>query len=349
MRWLTEIRELVPCALIDGRGWDRLLQRAGDLPGASYCGFEFRLGAARPAADFFVVVVPGQALAEHYVRQAEAAPRGSSAAALARYLVQLRDPETAPRWVAGTMLEYEVAETAEERRAAPGVFLKVRLERELAHAHRRRWSPSELTATVARAVGWTENRGEQQAAARVFAALPAGSEVAHIGALPDRAPRAVRLVIQGVAHAEVTHLLERLGWSGCLHTARAVLADLRDLLPRFRLSVDVGAGARGVLPRLGLELYHAGEWGLEMDSWLTTGRGEWRPVVERLAARGWCLPAKAQGLLAWCALDRLYDRRGVHLLYRGINHVKLTIEEDNVVQAKAYAGVAFVRLADQRS
>lgn len=347
MRWLPEIRTLVPPALIDAPGWNRLLRRVGDLPGepdASRCGFEFRLGEARAAADFFVVMAPGQALAEHYVRQAEAAPPGSPLAALGRYLVQLGDPATAPRWVAGTMLEYDVA-AAEAGHSAPGVFLRVRRTRACGRAQR--WSPRELAATVARAAGWEQDRGEQEAVERVCAALPAGGDVAHVGALPGRSPRAVRLVLHGVGHAQVTRLLERLAWAGSLRTVQAVLAGLRELLPRFWLSVDVSAG--GVSPRLGLELYHAGQGDRELDGWWTTGRGEWRPVVERLVERGWCLPAKARGLLAWCALDRIYDRRAVYLVYKGINHVKLTLEHDGAVRAKAYAGAALSRLGDRRA
>ena len=81
------------------------------------------------------------------------------------------------------------------------------------------------------------------------------------------------------------------------------------------------------------------------DSWLTTGRSDWRPIVERLARRGWCLAAKARGLLEWCALDRMYDRRGVFLVYKGINHVKLTVTDAGVA-AKAYAGVTCFPMQD---
>jgi len=347
MNWLPEIRTLIPGALIDGPGWNRLLRRVGALPGepdGSRCGFEFRLGEARAAADFTVVVAPGRALAEHYVRQAEAAPPDSPAAALGRFLVELGKPATAPRWVAGTLLEYDVV-TAEPGHPAPGVFLRVRRASERG-GRAQRCSPRELAATVARAVGRRQDRGEQQAVERVCAALPAGGEVAHVGAMPGRSPRAVRLVLHGVGHAQIAHLLERLEWAGSIRTAQAALADLRELLPRFWLSVDVSAG--GVAPRLGLELFRAGQGDRQLEGWWTTGRGDWRPAVERLVERGWCLPAKARGLLAWCALDRVYDRRAVYLVYKGINHVKLTLEGD-AVQAKAYAGAALSRLTDQRA
>ena len=118
---------------------------------------------------------------------------------------------------------------------------------------------------------------------------------------------------------------ERLDRHGSVRAVTEVLADLGEVLPRVWLSVDVAA--EGLLPRLGLELHRAGEWGNEPDRWLTTGRSDWRPVVERLVHRGWCLAAKAQGLMEWCALDKMYDRRGVFLVYKGLNHVKLTVTD----------------------
>ena len=119
-------------------------------------------------------------------------------------------------------------------------------------------------------------------------------------------------MIQEIGHDEVAGVLERWDRCGPVCPATEILADLGEVLPRFRLAVDVAAG--GLLLRLGLELCHAGSWSDGMDSWLATGRSDWRPVVERLARGGWCLPAKARGLREWSALDKMYDRRGVFLV-----------------------------------
>ena len=121
--------------------------------------------------------------------------------------------------------------------------------------------------------------------ARVLAALPPGGRVAHVGAFPNRAPRAVRLVVQGVGYDEIA------GGAGAVGPPR--VGPRGDggpgrprggVAPGVWLSVDVAAA--GLLPRLGLELHRAGEWGNEPDRWLTTGRSDWRPVVERLVHRG---------------------------------------------------------------
>ena len=337
---LTELlRPLVPRALLDGPGWDRWLACVAELPevgSAASLGCELRLGEHTPAADLFLVVRPGGPLARHFIRRGEAARPGSAAAALARYLVEIGQADsTLHDCIEGTMLEYDLAETPAVRRPDPGVFLKVRLA-EPPEPHER---PRPLPiAVLAGAVGWTDDGELRRWVDRVLEALPPDGRVAHVGALPDRAPRAVRLVVQGIGRDEIGGVLERLGRHGSIRLATEVLTDLGEVLPRFRLAVD--AAAEGLLPRIGLELYHAGSWSGERNGWLITGRSDWRPVVERLERRGWCLPAKAKGLLEWCALDRMFDRRGVFLVFKGINHVKLTVTNGQAA-AKAYAGMAW--------
>ena len=152
------------------------------------------------------------------------------------------------------------------------MFLKVRLAEEPGrHDH-----PQPLPiAALAGAVGWTDDGEVRRSVARMLAALPPGGRVAHVGALPGRAPRAVRLVVQGIGHDEIAGVLERLGWRGSICAVTEILTDLGEVLPRFRLAVDVAA-ARGCCPGsawIGLELYHAGEWGNEPDSWLVTRDG----------------------------------------------------------------------------
>ena len=329
------LRPLIPRALLDGPGWDRLLAAVTALPDAglgTFFGCEFRLGEEPPAADLGVVVRPGSALARHYVRRGEAAPRGSPAAALGRLFARLGQADPALRAaVAGSMLEYDLI--APPAAPEPGVFLKL----PPAAASEPHGRPQRVPiAALAGAVGWTEAGPEQRAAAQALAALPSPARVAQIGAMPSRQPRAVRLVIQELERGELAGVLERWGRREAIGPSAEVLSHFDEILPRFRLAVDVTAA--GLLPRIGVELYHAGSWSEGPDGWLRTGRSDWRPVVERLAQRGWCLPAKAQGLLDWCALDRRYDRRGVFLVYKGINHVKLTLTAAGI-DAKAYAGL----------
>ena len=342
---LEEIRAFIPRELIGEPEWGHLLRRVGGLPAegvASSCGFEFRLDVAAPASDFFVVVRPGEPLAHHYIRQGTADGADATAAALARHLVRM-DPDiehltpgaSVAGWNNGMTLEYDVAEVAGN--PAPGVFLKMRLtgsqqRRAPHHCH-----PRTAADGIAAAVGWEPDEEERRAVERAFGALPAGSEIAHIGGLPGRRPRAVRLLVQRVGRTEVSDFLERLRWPGAADGVVSVLNDFGELYRRFRLAVDISA--RGTMPRLGVEMFVGDDWYRE-DDWLKTDIGQWRQMVELLEARGWCLPDKARGLLAWPGLQQLYGTRGTHLLYMGINHVKLLIEH-GAVRAKAYTGLHY--------
>ena len=42
-------------------------------------------------------------------------------------------------------------------------------------------------------------------------------------------------------------------------------------------------------------------------------------------------------------IERLFEEKGMSILYKGINHFKLSIEGD-AVEAKAYAALAYFRL-----
>ena len=339
---LEEIRAFVPCELIGDSEWYRLLGRVGGLPEegvASSCGFEFRLDVASPAADLFVVIRPGEPLAHYYIRQGTADGADAAAAALARHLVRM-DPEVGPSrgdsvagWNDGMTLEYDVAEVVGN--PAPGVFLRLRLAHSPERKDPHHCHPRTAAAGIAAAVGWEPDEEERRAVERAFGALPAGSEVAHIGGLPGRRPRAVRLLVQRIERTEVPDFLERVQWPGAAGGVVMVLNDFGDIYRRFRLSVDLSA--RGTAPRLGVEMFVGDDWDRE-DDWLKTDIGQWRPMVERLEARGWCLPEKARGLLAWPGGRQLYGTRGVYLLYMGINHVKLLIEH-GAIRAKAYTGL----------
>lgn len=342
---LEEIRTFIPRELIGDSEWGRLLGRVGGLPAegvASSCGFEFRLDAASPAADFFVVIRPGgKPLARHYIRQGMADGADATAAALARYLVRMEPgtgrsrSDSVADWNNGMTLEYDVAEVVGD--PAPGVFLRLRLTHSPERKSPHHCHPRTAAAGIAAAVGWEPDEEEQRAVEKAFGALPAGSEVAHIGGLPGRRPRAVRLLVQRIARTEVPEFLERAQWPGAVDDVVMVLDDFGELYRRFRLSVDVSA--RGTAPRLGVEMFVGDNWDRE-DDWLKTDIGQWRPMVQRLEAHGWCLPEKARGLLAWPRLRQLYGAKGVHLLYMGINHVKLLIEH-GAIRAKAYTGLHY--------
>ena len=344
---LRGLRPLFPASLLDGGGWTRLLERAAELPAAVavFFGFEFRLGDADPAADVCVPVASDVAaaatrelpLTRRFIREAHGGARlPPSRAALARCVAEFGRPDSAPAgWAQGVLLEYDVIASGAGG-STPGIYFAVRRKPGPAGRDVQESARCDIARTLANACGWPADAAERREVERAFDVLPRGAVIRQAGAMPDRAARAIRLLAVGVEEAETPAFLTRLGWPGPVTRAAGLLADLRAVHSGFALSFDVTA--RGPGPRLGLELYAKGGRG-----WQHTTRGDWRPCVTRLAERGWCTAAKAQGLLAWPGHQKMYADAGVFLAHQGINHVKITVAGDDVA-AKGYVGMSLVPL-----
>ena len=335
---LAGCRPLFPAPLVDSTGWKRLLDRAGTLPRSvtdTHFGFEFHLGEASADADLCVVVPLGSALSQHYIREGADAEPGSAAAALGAVLLEhAGNPESyLARSVAAVMLEYDLAGLDPPPRvSSPGIFLAPRFSapgsREGVLEHR---DPESLLATLAAFAGWSGHEEFLRGVERILSALPETGCVFQAGALPGRSPRAFRILLKGIAKEEVPDLLERLEWPGPTAGALDVLTCMDDLVPYFAVSVDVAA--RGLGPRLGLELYRA-------RTWFAVDRTGWRPLIARIEEQGWCLPAKAEGLRRWPSIERLLGDGEMYVVRQGINHVKVVIERGARTVAKAYVGMS---------
>ena len=327
---LRGLHSLFPPSLLAGRGWERVLGVADELPAttAKHIGFEFRLNNPVPDADFFAVVHLGTDIERHVVGRGEAAKPGSAAAALGWCMTQLKQPDSSlSQWADLVILEYDLAEVPAGEHPEPGVFLRLR------RSAGPDWGC--VTDTLATAVGWPPDPQEHRQVERVFAALPEGAGFMHVGAMPDRTRRAIRLVVAGLKPEEVLGFLTRLCYPGPLQPVEAVLSGLGDVFSSCILSFDVTQ--RELLPRLGLEFYVA------RGDWVETRRSDWLPLIARLEELDWCSSAKAHGLRSWPGSEKVYGDEGFFLAYQGINHVKITVEEA-VTQAKAYCGLSYAPL-----
>ena len=127
MNAMTQLRDLldalrpqIPESLLAGRGRDRLLLRVGDFPAAvatNLCIFELRLDDPEPAADFSVTVTSSR-VPHRYLAGTDGAPTASLKAWLDAYLASKPEPY---RWL---MLEYDLIDIPEERKAAPAINLR---------------------------------------------------------------------------------------------------------------------------------------------------------------------------------------------------------------------------------
>ena len=239
------------------------------------------------------------------------------------------------------MLEYDIAGIEPDASPDPGLFLGLRAAASPGDSGV--CCPGDALAELTNAVGWNDDAGERMVVDRVVGALPPGGRLDHVGAMPGRSFRAVRVIVNGIKSEEMPVFLERSGWPGSVRNVIDALAYWRDVLPYFRPCFD--ASARGLRPRLGLEMFprteRKGRWAV--GDWLSTGIRTWLPVLERLEERELCLPAKGIGLRAFPGLDRVFRKEGAFILHRGLNHVKLTIEGDTL-EAKAYAGFRLLEM-----
>ena len=328
------MRRKFPTALLSGEGWERLQAVAQGLPLGAIdhpFGFEFALDRESAEADFCVRPARGSALAAHYICEGATAPHGSARTALGTCLARDEDDPASflSRRGGGVILEYDVPKALPEEPVVPGVFFVPCTTSESA-ARKLHDDPSDTVAALWAVAAWRADAEELRRVQRVYEALSGASYVVQAGVLPGRQPRAVRLVVHRIDTAELSGLLDRLHWPGSPDAVMSVIADTKDLTqPDSVLSLDVTAS--GISPRVGLELFRSVERA-RID------RAGWRPMIDRLADKAWCVPAKAEGLRAWPRVERLIGPGGVYRLHSTINHIKVVVEHGRIA-AKAYAAV----------
>ncbi len=195
-------------------------------------------------------------------------------------------------------------------------------------------------AALTAAVGRTADEAEVAAVQSMVAALPPPGRLAWIGAMPGRAPRMVRMRIQGLGADRVADSLRQVGWPG---STGAVLAVLDIMTDRFAgLGVQLDVSAQGLLPRLGLEFFlPTKRQSLGFGAGAATASGDlWRPLLTWLEDAGWSVPRKSRGLLAFPGREYAFGD-GIFEVRKEINHVKIAIEEGRACTAKAYGRMLF--------
>lgn len=335
---LGGLKRLFPRALLSGDGLERLLVVAERLPPCVIdkpFGFELALCDDAAEADFCVIAAPGSSLAAHYIRAGAAAPAGSAASALGACLAgNARDAASfLARRDGSIILEYDVPAHCREAPPPPGIFF-VPGDASVDAARKLLDDPADTVAALWAAAGLRADSAELRQVQRVYEVFSDAALVVQAGVLPGRPRRAVRLVVHRIDTADLPGLLDRLRWPGSADTALSVTAAMNDLTPPGAvLSLDVSAS--GISPRLGLELFRPGP-PYRID------RTGWRPMIERLTDREWCLPAKAEGLRAWPRTERVLGHHGVYRVYQYINHIKAVVDHGRIV-AKAYVAMVVRR------
>lgn len=331
---LVQIRPHISHLLIDGEGWERLLERAGESPATMAAfpfGFELPLRDPKPTADFGVSLVGESRTAAFYQERNRSGQAGPSAARLAGLLDETDREDSFLRGVVGRkmLLEYDVDPAPDGGRPDPGVFLYP-VEDAIAGDGRRVRELGVVHDALVRACGWSPDVVERQQLEDVYRKLNPDTLVRAVGAFPSR-NRAIRITVTGFTKArDVAAFLDRAGWPGdsTVVATTASYFEERSAFAYMGVHLDVDSG--GVGPSLGLSLFpNDNEWLKDIRYW--TG------IIDVIGEREYALPEKLTELANWSTgSTTLFGRSGPFMLVRGIHHIKLVIGGEGVEQAKGY-------------
>ncbi len=331
---LAQIRSHISPRLIDGKGWERLLERAGESPATMAAfpfGFELPLHDPRPKADFGVSLVGESRTAAFYQEKNRSGDDDPIAAGLAWLLDETDREDSLLRRVIGRkmLLEYDVDLTPRATRQDPGIFLYP-VGDVLAGDGRRFQDLGAVYDALVSAVGRSPDAGEREHLEQVYRTLTPDTCVKAIGTFPSRA-RGVRIAVTGFRKArDVVAFLERAGWPG----QRSIVDDTVSFFEKrgafAYLGVHFDIRASGVGPTMGLSFF------AQEQEWLKDIR-HWTALIDGLREQGCALSEKLSELANWSTgSTTLFGKSGPFMLVRGIHHIKLVIAEDQVEQAKAY-------------
>lgn len=351
--YLDLVQPFVSDQLIDAAHWAAIAAVAQWLPSpiTNFFGFECRLGNPTPQADFLLSVgagEPGQrilaAQSPRYPLPSELLERPvwQQVRTFTQAWLEERSPLHAN--VSNLWLEFDVDELAPAPPVPSCFFGSPTLRAATPETTER---PDWVTQA---AIAPLQGRGVDPAlAAQVYrglAALPPEAHVFQVGLMLPRQVNWVRLCLRHLSPPQLLSYLRQLDWPGDLAPLQAQLTPLAERTDRIDLDLDIGPS--GLSPKLGLECYLRQQPSTEP---------RWPAFLDFLVAGGLCLPQKRDALLHYPGYVRETDHRQQwppHLLrlmaylgsryegvfFRGLHHIKLVYQPDQMTEAKAYCWVS---------
>ena len=330
---IEQFRNRISPALIDGPGWETLLERARALPislATSGFGFELPLHEREPRADLGVGLFEGSRSAAHFEEWCRSQPEDPSRTAVVRLLREMGRQDSALRRVAGKklLLEYDIDPAHRGAPPDPGIFLYPDPDALSGEGS----SPGDL-GVVADALyaasGWEPEGAERRQAERLFVAIPRDTHIGAVGVFPAR-NRGVRLAVTGFRKTrDLTAFLERAGWDGQTSVIAPFVSKLEERGAFAYLAAHLDVQAEGLGPGLGVSFYATDtQWSKDIDPW--TG------VIDGLGEHGLAMPRKLSALASCTGAEMMFGRKGMLLVARGIHHMKMSLARDRLEQVKAY-------------
>ena len=330
---LELLRRRISPALIGGREWEGVVQRARGMPvtmAAFPFGFELPLHESRPHADLGVSIIGGSRTAAFFEEGREA---GATAAGVARLLAEMEPEESPLRRVAGRkmLLECDVDSTPGATQPDAGIFLYPPEDVLVGGGSSPALEDLGVVAdAVAAATGWEMDAAERLRIRDLYLAMEPGACIRAVGSFPSR-KRGLRLAMTGFRKTgDVMRFLERAGWPGDHSTVAATVSFFEERRAFVYLGIHFDVDANGVGPVLGVSFY-AGE-----GQWLKDVR-HWTPLLDAIGEARLAEPEKLSEIASSSSgAEALFGRSNPFMHVRGIHHIKLGVTADRVEQVKAY-------------
>ena len=337
---LGYFRNRISPVLVGEREWDRILERARQLPitmGAQPFGFELPLHTSRPEADFGVSLASGNRSGDFFEERARRDETDETARAVSRLFREMEARDSPLRAIVGRkmMLEYDIGSASGGKHSLPGMFLRPN-ERTLIAGGGHQNDVGIVVDALVSCVGWERNAAERQSAERVYLAQPEDTRLDSFGVFPSRS-RTIRLAVMGFnTQGEMSAFLEDLGWPGEISAVEAVLSRFRERANIVRTGVNVDAQAEGLGPTLGLTPIVKQRYTDDSRVWID-GLTDWLPMLEALSHEDFVVGEKIKALAGWVSKPTtLFARTGRFVMLSGIHHIKLVISGNRLNEAKAY-------------
>lgn len=337
---LGHFRNRISPILVGDPQWERVLECAGKLPitmGALPFGFELPLHEPRPEADFGVSLTSGSKPAAFFFERAQADESDETAKAITRLFKEMATEGSSIREIVGrkVMLEYDISSARDGNCSIPGMFLRPG-ERPILGARGQVDDVSLVINALVSCVGWQHSDAEHKNAERAYLAQPKDTRLDSFGVFPSRS-RSIRLAVMGFrTQQEICSYLAKTGWPGQISAVESIISRFTERANIVRTGANIDVRAEGLSPTLGLTLIVKQRYTKDSRYWLD-GLTDWGPFLQALSHEELVVPEKLAALAAWVTKPTtLFAKSGCYVLLRGIHHIKLVIDDNELRKAKAY-------------
>lgn len=339
---LEQIKGLFSPLLIQGRGWEKLVECAGELPptlAAFPLWLGFPLDELRSGAELIVSLVGGTRSAAFFENRGLSADADPATASIASLLGETKPEESTLRRVVGdrVLLEYDIDSTRCPH-GDTGIFLyPIRPTLAGGRAGGRLQDLGVALDAMTSAVGWEPDAAERRQVEQAYLALEPDTRIGAVGAFPASG-RGIRLTMLGfVKPSDVTAFLERAGWPGRRTLVASTLSrlDQRRALDRMHLGVHFEVGAGGVEPTLELHIFSQDRM-YDHRGWFKD-KQYWTGLIDGIREERLAVTEKLLELAKWSSNAKtLFGKSGPFVVLQRIHHFKFVLIEDRIEQVNGY-------------